>query len=170
MYLYQRPNWPEFSWNPAAIAAVLEAACRRKGQRIDWALHLAAPTQIDVFLSALTEEIVRSNEIEGLHFDRQEVRSLLTWRLGIGSDGVPPADRAIEGAVAVMLDATQNFRAALSLERLFGWHASLFPTTRSGKRRIIVGAWREGSMQIVSGKYSGRRVHYEAPPRREVRR
>lgn len=163
MYLYQQPDWPKFSWDPAAIAAALETACLRKSRRIDRALHLALRAQNGVFLSTLTEEIVRSSEIEGVNFDRQEVRSLLAWRLGIGSDGLPPADRAIEGAVEVMLDATQNFRAALTFERLFNWHASLFPTTRSGKRGIIVGAWRDGPMQIVSGKYRGRRIHYEAP-------
>ena len=65
-----------------------------------------------------------------------------------------------------MLEATRNYKQSLTDERLFGWHASLFPTGRSGMTRINVGAWRDdrsGPMQAVSGPIARERIHYEAP-------
>lgn len=107
-------------------------------------------------LTTLTEEVTRSSEIEGEKLDKDVVRSSLARRLGINAAGVPSADRHVEGAVEMMLDATQNFEAELTADRLFGWHASLFPTGRSGMKKIAVGKWRDASaepMQVVSGDY-----------------
>lgn len=117
-------------------------------------------------MHCLTEEIVASSEIEGDTLNRDEVRSLLAWRLGIDDDAWPPANRQIEGAVEMMLDATQKFGALLTKQRLCGWHASLFPTGRSKMKKITVGAWRDvsaGSMKVVSGTDGHERVHFEAP-------
>lgn len=117
-------------------------------------------------LVTLTEDVVKSSEIEGERLDRDQVRSSIARRLGIDIGALTPAERDVEGVVEMMLDATQRYVEPLTAERLFGWHAALFPTGRSGMHRIIVGAWRDdrtGPMQVVSGPVGRERVHYEAP-------
>ena len=117
-------------------------------------------------LEALTEEVTQSSDIEGETLDRDQVRSSLARRLGMDIAGLPTPDRNVEGVVEMMLDATQNYAKPLDAERLFGWHAALFPTGRSGMSRIVVGAWRtkeSGPMHVVSGPYGKEKVHYEAP-------
>jgi Fic family protein len=117
-------------------------------------------------LETLTLEVVKSSQIEGEKLDAAQVRSSIARRLGIETAGMVAAERDVEGVVEMMLDATQNYAEPLSEERLFAWHAALFPTGRSGMRKIIVGAWRDdshGPMQVVSGPVGKERVHYEAP-------
>jgi Fic family protein len=120
----------------------------------------------EAVLQTLTEDVLKSSEIEGEILDKSMVRSSIARRLGIEAAALPTADRNVEGVVEMMLDATQRFRDELTAERLFGWHASLFPTGRSGMRKIVVGAWRDdksGPMRVVSGAEGHERVHYEAP-------
>jgi Fic family protein len=120
----------------------------------------------EAVLQTLTEDVLQSSEIEGEVLDNEEVRSSIARRLGMEAAGLPSADRNVEGVVEMMLDATQKFGEPLTFERLLDWHASLFPTGRSGMRRILVGAWRDdrsGPMQVVSGAEGRERVHYEAP-------
>jgi Fic family protein len=122
--------------------------------------------QEEAVLATLTEDVLKSSEIEGEILDKDQVRSSIARRLGIEVGALPIADRNVEGVVEMMLDATQKFQEALTLERLFGWHASLFPTGRSGMSRITVGAWRDGKsgpMRVVSGSLGREKVHYEAP-------
>jgi Fic family protein len=122
--------------------------------------------RVEASLATLTDDVVKSSAIEGENLDRQEVRSSIARRLGLDIAGLPVAGRHVEGIVDMMLDATQNYAQPLTAERLFGWHAALFPTSRSGMRRIAVGAWRSpeaGPMQVVSGPYGRERVHFEAP-------
>ena len=117
-------------------------------------------------LETLTLDVLKSSEIEGENLNVDQVRSSIARRLGMEIAGAIPADRDVEGVVEMMLDATQNFNEPLNEERLHGWHAALFPTRRSGMRKIIVGAWRDdagGPMQVVSGPIGKERVHYEAP-------
>jgi Fic family protein len=117
-------------------------------------------------LETLTEDVIKSSEIEGEMLDKDQVRSSIARRLGMDIGALTPADRNVEGVVEMMLDATQKFAEPLTTERLFGWHASLFPTGRSGMTKITVGGWRDdktGPMQVVSGPMSHERVHYEAP-------
>jgi Fic family protein len=117
-------------------------------------------------LQTLTEEVVKSSEIEGEILNKDQVRSSLARRLGVDIGALTPADRHVEGMVDLILDATENYDAPLTADRLFGWHAGLFPTGRSGLSRIIVGKWRtpeSGPMQVVSGREGRRRVHFEAP-------
>ncbi|WP_265441761.1 Fic family protein [Bradyrhizobium sp. SEMIA] len=114
----------------------------------------------------LTEEIVESSEIEGEKLDRDQVRSSIARRLGMDAGGLPSADRNVEGVVEMMLDATEKYEQPLTKERLFGWHASLFPAGYSGMSKIKVGGWRDdtsGPMQVVSGPIGKPKVHYEAP-------
>lgn len=120
----------------------------------------------EAVLRSLTEEVLKSSEIEGEHLDRDQVRSSLARRLGMEGGALPREDRDVEGVVEMMLDAVQNFRDPLTEAQLFGWHAALFPTGRSGLRKIVVGAWRtaeSGPMQVVSGRIGRERAHFEAP-------
>jgi Fic family protein len=117
-------------------------------------------------LAVMTSEIVKSSAIEGEHLDARQVRSSLARRLGVDVGGTVPVSRAVEGIVEMMLDATRKYDEPLTRERLFGWHAALFPTGRSGMRNIAVGAWRPpeaGTMQVVSGALGREKVHFEAP-------
>jgi Fic family protein len=120
----------------------------------------------EAVLATLTEDVLKSSEIEGEILDKEQVRSSIARRLGMDIGALAPADRNVEGVVEMMLDATQKFQAPLTDERLFAWHAALFPTGRSGMTKIIVGAWRDdsaGPMQVISGPIGRERVHYEAP-------
>ena len=120
----------------------------------------------EAVLRTLTEDVLKSSEIEGEKLDADQVRSSVPRWLGMDIGGLRPADRHVEGVVEMMLDATQHYDQPLTVERLFGWHASLFPTGRSGTHRITVGAWRDdrtAPMQVVSGPVGRERVHFEAP-------
>ncbi len=117
-------------------------------------------------LSAMTEELISSSDIEGVQLNPNSVRSSIARRLGIENDGLLIEDHYVEGLVDVMLDAVRNCREPLTEDRLFGWHAALFPMGRSGMHRITVADWRKGDepMQVVSGALGHEKVHYEAPP------
>jgi Fic family protein len=120
----------------------------------------------EAVLATLTEDVLKSSEIEGEILDKNQVRSSIARRLGIDIGALAPPDRHLEGVVEMMLDATQQYVEPLTAERLFAWHAALFPTGRSGMSKIIVGAWRNdstGPMRVVSGPIGRERVHFEAP-------
>ena len=134
---------------------------------------LGFPLQQEAVLQTLTLDVLKSSEIEGDLLNPEQVRSSVARRLGIEIAGVLPADRHVEGVVEMMLDATQNFDRPLTADRLFGWHAALFPTGRSGIHKITVGGWRDdakGPMEVVSGPVGREKVHYEAPAARVLDR
>ena len=165
-YIHQLPDWPHFSWDVDALAKLLAAVRLRQGQLIGRMQTLGFAQQEEAVLTTLTEEVLKSSEIEGEKLDKDAVRSSLARRLGMDAGALPSADRNVEGVVEMMLDATQKFKAELTTERLFGWQASLFPTGRSNLKKITVGAWRDvsaGPMQVVSGDHGREHVHYEAP-------
>lgn len=125
----------------------------------------------EAVLRTLTQDVLKSSEIEGEKLDPDQVRSSIARRLGMDVGGLTQADRNVEGVVEMMLDATNRYDQPLTEERLFGWHASLFPTGRSGMTKIRVGEWRDdsgGPMQVISGPFGKERVHYEAPPRERI--
>src|SRR6267154_99579 len=165
-YIHQLPNWPRFTWDSEALAKQLAAVRLRQGQLIGRMQTLGFAQQEEAVLTTMTEEVLKSSEIEGEKLDKDAVRSSLARRLGMDAGALPSADRNVEGVVEMMLDATQKFKAELTAERLYGWHASLFPTGRSNMKKITIGAWRDsaaGPMQVVSGDYGREHVHYEAP-------
>jgi Fic family protein len=165
-YIHQLPDWPRFCWDQEALAMSLADIRYRQGRLLGRMDSLGFPLQREAELATLTLDVVKSSEIEGENLDADQVRSSIARRLGMDIAGAVPADREVEGVVEMMLDATQNFDKPLSAERLFGWHAALFPTGRSGIGKIIVGAWRDeatGPMQVVSGPIGKERVHFEAP-------
>jgi Fic family protein len=165
-YIHELPDWPRFRWDSDALAKQLAAVRLRQGRLIGRMQALGFRQQEEAVLTTLTEDVLKSSEIEGEILDRDQVRSSIARRLGMDVGALAPADREVEGVVEMMLDATQNFNSELTDERLLGWHASVFPTGRSGTSKIIVGAWRDeksGPMQVVSGPIGREKVHYEAP-------
>jgi Fic family protein len=134
---------------------------------------LGFPLRSEAVLQTLTDDVLKSSEIEGEKLDHDQVRSSIARRLGMDIGGLTPADRHVEGVVEMMLDATQKYEQPLTKQRLFDWHAAMFPTGHSGMSKIIVGAWRDdksGPMQVVSGPTGRERVHYEAPPAKRLDR
>jgi Fic family protein len=165
-YIHQLPEWPHFQWDTEAIAASLADIRHRQGRLLGRMEGLGFSLRQEAELESLTLEVIKSSEIEGEKLPADQVRSSIARRLGMETAATVAAERNVEGVVEMMLDATQNFRQPLNAERLFGWHAALFPTGRSGMRKIIVGAWRDdatGPMQVVSGPVGKEKVHYEAP-------
>ena len=165
-YIHKLPGWPKFRWDGQVLVEPLAAVRHRQGRLTGRMEALGFPLRSEAMLQTLTEDVIKSSEIEGEALDRDQVRSSIARRLGVDIGALTPADRNVEGVVEMMLDATQKYDHPLTDERLFGWHAALFPTGRSGMRRITVGAWRDdktGPMQVVSGPEGRERVHYEAP-------
>jgi Fic family protein len=165
-YIHELPDWPRFRWSDEKLATPLAAVRHKQGRLIGRMEALGFPLRDEAALQTLTEEVVRSSEIEGELLDRESVRSSIARRLGMDIGSLAPIDRHVEGVVEMVLDATENYSAPLSEERLFAWHAALFPTGRSGMTRIAVGQWRNqqsGPMQVVSGPIGREKVHFEAP-------
>jgi len=165
-FIHQTPEWPDFTWDAAALSGQLAAVRHRQGRLLGRMEGLGFELQSEASLATLTGDVVKSSAIEGEVLDPGQVRSSIARRLGLDVGGYLAASRDVEGIVEVMLDATQQHDQPLTSERLFGWHAALFPTGRSGLGRITVGAWRSpaaGPMQVVSGPVGRERVHFEAP-------
>lgn len=167
MYVWQRKEWPRFEWSDARVLEPLGAARHRQGRLLGAMARLGFDLKQEAQLEALTENVIKSSEIEGDILDRAGVRSSVARHLGIDQAGVVRADRRTEGVVMMMLDATEKYELPLSRDRLFGWQAALFPGGFSDLRRVKTGGWRddaEGPMQVVSGREGKWRVHFEAPP------
>src|SRR5260221_12984999 len=166
MYIHELTDWPRFHWSTERIAELLASVRHRQGRLIGHMEALGFNLQQEAVLQTLTSDVLKSSEIEGEKLDADQVRSSIARRLGMDIGALKPADRSVEGVVEMMLDATGNYKQPLTSQRLFGWHAALFPTGRSGMRKIRTGAWRddsEGPMQVVSGPLGKEHVHYEAP-------
>lgn len=171
VYIYELKGWPKLTWDQERLAERLAAVRHRQGRLIGRMESLGFPLQTEAVLQTLTEDVLKSSEIEGETLDYEQVRSSIASRLGIDIGALTPAERHVEGVVEMMLDATQKFDEPLTQERLFGWHAALFPAGRSGLRKITVGGWRKdktGPMQVVSGPPHRERVHYQAPPAEQL--
>jgi Fic family protein len=166
-YIHELADWPKFSWDEKGLGHRLSAVRHRQGRLIGRMQGLGFPLREEAVLGTLTQDVLKSSEIEGEILDKAQVRSSIARRLGIDAGALTPADRNVDGVVEMILDATQKHYEQLTAERLFGWHALLFPSGRSGLTRITVGGWRDdasGPMQVVSKAYSDRpKVHFEAP-------
>ena len=167
MYIWEKQNWPTLTWDNDALARLLAQVSREQGRLFGKMEGLGFELRDEAHLQTLTEDVVKSSEIEGEALERDQVRSSIARRLGMDVGGLIPADRNVEGVVEMMLDATGNHADPLTEDRLFGWHSALFPTGHSGMHKILVGQWRDdgdGPMQVVSGPIGRQKVHYEAPP------
>jgi len=166
MYIHQKSDWPLFFWDDSAILTSLSQVRNLQGKLIGKMEAIGFSLREEAMLETLTVDIIKSNQIEGEHLDSDQVRSSIARRLGMDVSGLVLSDRNVEGVVEMMLDATQNYQNSLTENRLFDWHAALFPTGRSGMNKITVADWRKdatGPMQVVSGPMGKEKVHYEAP-------
>ncbi|MBI4892599.1 MAG: Fic family protein [Acidobacteria bacterium] len=166
LYIHEQPGWPQFRWDAEQLGTRLAAIRHRQGRLAGRMEGLGFPLQREAALETLTADVLKSSEIEGEQLDTEEVRSSLARRLGMDTGALKRADRRVEGVVEMMVDATRNYAAPLTVQRLQAWQAALFPTGHSGLRRIRAGAWRTdatGPMQVISGPLGNERVHFEAP-------
>ena len=166
MYIWEKSDWPDFIWDETRLSRVLAHASKEQGWLLGKMEALGFDLRNEANLRTLTEDVVKSSEIEGEKLEPNQVRSSIAKRLGLDVGGLVHTDRDVEGVVEMMLDATGKYAEALTEERLFAWHASLFPAGRSGMTKIQVGNWRgdnDGPMQVVSGPVGREKIHYEAP-------
>jgi Fic family protein len=172
-YIHQVADWPHVNWDRQQLAALLATVRHKQGRLVGRMEGLGFPLRQEAVLVTLTQDVVKSSQIEGEKLDAEQVRSSVARRLGIDIGALKPVDRNVEGVVEMMLDATRRFDQPLTTERLFGWHATLFPSGRSGMHRIQAGVWRDdqnGPMQVVSGPMGKECVHFEAPDAKRLPR
>jgi len=165
-YIYQKKNWPTFTWNIEAVLSQLSDARNLQGRLIGRMESLGFDLRNEALLDTLTLDVLKSAEIEGELLNPDQVRSSIAQKLGMEYAGSIGSDRNVDGMVEMMLDATNNFSKPLTADRLFDWHAALFPTGRSGIFKITVADWRKdktGAMQVVSGTVGKEKIHFQAP-------
>jgi Fic family protein len=167
IYIYERADWPKFTWDSKALAPLLSDVRLRQGVLLGKMRTYGFASQWNATLKVLTEETIKSSAIEGVVLKPENVRSSIAKKLGLDVGGLKEhKDRSVEGAVEMMLDATQRFNEPLTKERLFDWHAHLFPGVRTTADKFRVGAWRDdsqGPMQVISGPIGRPKVHFVAP-------
>lgn len=167
LYMWQTPDWPQWRYDLAVLARPLVEVSRAQGLLLGRLADVGAATRDQANLLALTDDVVKTSEIEGDHLNVASVRSSIARRLGVDIGALAPVDRHVEGVVEMVLDASSNCVQPVTDERLFGWHAALFPTGYSGMARIKLAAWRDdatGLMQVISGPMGRQKLHFEAPP------
>ena len=169
-FIYEYEKWPEFTWDDKKIIVNLGKVRHLQGKILGQMSALGFSIKEDTILSTLTLDVLKSSEIEGEFLNQEQVRSSIARRLGMEYAGIVHADRNVEGVVEMMLDATQRYDKALDHERIFGWHASLFPTGWSGMHKIDTGCYRDGEMQIVTGPMGKEKIHFQAPSAKVIKR
>jgi Fic family protein len=173
VYIWQGPDWPNWRYSVSALAHPLAEVSRTQGVLLGRLADVGMTLRDEASLLALTADVVKTSEIEGERLDVRSVRSSIARRLGVDIGALAPTDRHVEGVVDMVFDATSNCNAPVTRDRLFGWHAALFPSGYSGLSKIAVGGWRDdahGPMQVVSGPIGRQHVHYEAPPASSLER
>ena len=167
VYIHQLAGWPVFHWSLEKVVPLLVDVRHRQGRLLGRMEGLGFKLQEEATLYTLTLDVVKSSEIEGEILNPEQVGSSIAQRLGMDIAGLVPVDRHVDGVVEMMLDATQLYTQPLTNERLFGWHAALFPTGHSGMHKIVTGAWRNNTkadpMQVVSGPAGREKIHFQAP-------
>lgn len=163
-YIWQSANWPKFKIDYENLLPKLSRCHALQGQLIQQVTSLGIDLELEAQLESLTQEAVKTAEIEGEHYNPDAVRSSIARRLGLSTAGLPSPPRSVDGLVDILLDATDTTSPELNSDRLKAWQAALFPTGRSGLYDIEVGQWRTEAMQIVSGRAGKEKIHYEAPP------
>jgi Fic family protein len=166
-YIWQARDWPRWRFDLTALSPQMIEVSRAQGLLAGRLAEVGLAVREQASLSALTQDVVKTSEIEGEILKPESVRSSIARRLGLEIGALTPADAQVEGVVEMVLDATGVAHAPLTRKRLFSWHAALFPTGHSGRGKIRVGKWRDdadGPMQVVSGPVTRRKVHFQAPP------
>ncbi len=170
-YIWESPDWPHWVYDRQRLTPLLAQVHRAQGHLLGRMHDVGLVLRDQTAVRALTEDVLKTSEIEGEKLDPDSVRSSIARRLGVDIGALAPTDRKVEGVVDMILDATQLHLQPLTVERLFGWHAALFPTGYSGLNKIRIGQWRDdaqGPMQVVSGPVHRQTVHYKAPPAQRV--
>jgi Fic family protein len=166
-YIWRLRDWPDWRYDLAALAGLLDKVSRAQGLLLGRLADVGFDLRNQACLAALTDDVLKTSEIEGERLSVESVRSSIARRLGVDIGALAPSDRYVEGVVAMILDATARCDAPLTRDRLFGWHAALFPTGYSEHVKVSIGRWRDdhaGPMQVVSGRMDRPTVHFEAPP------
>ena len=167
LYIWQADDWPHWRYDLAALTGPLTEVSRAQGVLMGRLADVGLALRDQASLAALTEDVLKTSEIEGEVLNVESVRSSIARRLGVDIGAVAPVDRHVEGVVEMVLDATTRSDETLTAERLWGWHAALFPAGYSGMNKITVAQWRDdadGPMQVVSGPVGRRKIHFQAPP------
>lgn len=165
-WIWQHTGWPALHWNDSAVTPWLARARLAQGRVLGAARLLDASLTREAVFSILVEDGVTTSAIEGEKLDLDAVRSSVARHLGLPAAGLPAVPRAVDGLVEILLDATRHYDQPLTLERLCGWQAALFPTGYSGLRQIRAGELRgDVPMQVVSGRARREKLHFLAPPR-----
>jgi Fic family protein len=166
-YVWQRRDWPKLTWKSDPLLEALGQARKAQGRIFAQADFIGLEEQAKI----LVEEAFTTSAIEGEKLDKNTIRSSVAKRLGLPTAGLPSSARGVDGLVATLIDATTQYGKTLDEKRIFGWHAALFPTGYSGLHKIEVGNWRrsEGPMQVVSGPEGRQKIHFEAPPTKQVK-
>ena len=164
VYIHERQDWPKFLWDHEKLSNLLILLRHKQGLLAGGMRSIGFTLQEETILHTLTQDVVKSSEIEGKILDQTQVRSSVARHLGMDNVTLNKADRNIEGVVELMIDATQNFNQPLTKERLFIWHTALFSAESDKYQKTKVGAWRRGPVQVVSGRMYKETVHFEAPP------
>lgn len=171
-YIWQDPTWPLFRWDANRLLPLLAEARYRQGRFLGVMRDIGMNARLESELAATSEDVIKTSAIEGEALNPASVRSSIARRLGLPDGGQTGTDRKVEGVVDMILDATKNHARPLTAERVFGWHAALFPTGYSGKDKIDIAQWRtdrDGAMQVVSNIYAPQpKVHFQAPPAERV--
>lgn len=165
-YIHEKLDWPDFIWDSSKLSPKLSELRYRQGQLLGRMQAMGFELRIEASLETITNDVMKSSAIEGEILNLEEVRSSVAHRLGIETAALIPVGKDVEGIVEMMLNATQKHTEPLTRERLFAWHASLFPGGHSGMRKIVVGAWRtdeDAPMQVVSGPVGKEKIHFQAP-------
>ena len=173
VYIYQKKHWPNFTWNNSQVINLLGEARNLQGRLLGRMQSLGFELQNEALLNTLTLDVIKSAEIEGEFLNPEQVRSSVAQKLGLEFAGSIVSDRNVDGMVEMLMDATQNCFKPLTAERLFDWHAALFPTGRSGMFKIIVADWRKditGPMQVVSGAAVKEQIHFQAPEAKMIKK
>ena len=166
-YIWEHARWPEMTFDAAKLTVSLAAVRHAQGRLLGRMESLGFKLRDEAWLQTLTQDVIKTSEIEGEQLDTHQVRSSIARRLGMDIGALAPVDRHVEGIVEVMLDATQNCAKPMTVKRLHAWHGALFPTGRSGMAKIRVAKWRDdaqGPMQVISGPVGKEKVHFRAPP------
>lgn len=168
MFIHETDNWTSFRWESDKIADLLARTNKAVGFLAGRLSTLGFDNQMAATVESVTHDVVSSSEIEGVALNTAEVRSSVARKLGVSVPETKEPTHYIDGIVEMMLDATQNYAAPLTAERLFGWHAALFPMGKSGSTTLSVGTYRTGGMEVISGMFGRERLHYRAPEAERV--
>ena len=171
-YIWQHPDWPNFTYQTDGLSQQLYQYALDAGRLSGGLEQLHQNDQYETFIDLMVSEALNSSLIEGEKLDREDVRSSIKNYLGLTHPPKRVADPRAEGIAALMVEIRNTFSKPLTKEALFRWHQMVMSghENRILGGKINVGKWRtsEEPMQIVSGPIGYEKVYFEAPPSSKV--